>query len=281
MSRSAAKVSTRTRLTVLSYFGEKTQLTGRPMTEASLPPRLALSDFRVGGVLNRTLSVLSRNFLTFFIVTAIAGLPTIVLSQSMALSGTNRSAAALFGLLVLGGFLAIVLYTLSQAIVLYGAFQDMRGRSVSLAESLQVGLRRFFPIIGVAISVSFAVMVGLMLFLVPGLIWLSMWFVATPVCVVEKLGPFQSMGRSADLTKGHRWKIFGLMLLLFLISAVASSMIGAISAVVGGPILELIASVIWNGIWGAFYAVAAVVTYHDLRVAKEGVDIEQIASVFD
>jgi hypothetical protein len=251
------------------------------MTEASLPPRLALTDFRVGGVLNRTLSVLSRNFLTFFIVTTIAGLPTILLTQSMVTDGTNRSAAQLLGLLLLGGFLAIVLYTLSQAIVLYGAFQDMRGRPVSLTESLQVGLRRFFPIIGLAISVSFAAMVGLMLFIVPCFILLTMWFVATPACVVEQLGPFKSMGRSADLTKGHRWKIFGLMLLVFLISAVASSMIGAISAVVGGPMLELIASVIWNGIWGAFYAVAAVVTYHDLRVAKEGIDIEQIASVFD
>jgi MFS family permease len=250
------------------------------MTEASLPPRFSLSDFRVGGVLNRTLSVLSRNFLTFFVVTTVAGLPSILLSQSVT-DGSNLSVAELFGLLLLGGFLAIVLYTLSQAIVLYGAFQDMRGRSVSLAESLQVGLRRFFPIIGVAISVSFAVMVGLMLFIVPGFIWLTMWFVATPACVVERLGPFNSMGRSADLTKGHRWKIFGLMMLIFLIGAVASSLIGGISALVGGSMLQLIVSVIWNGIWGAFYAVAAVVTYHDLRVAKEGIDIEQIASVFD
>ncbi len=31
----------------------------------------------------------------------------------------------------------------------------------------------------------------------------------------------------------------------------------------------------------AILAVVAVVTYHDLRVAKEGVDIEHIASVFD
>jgi hypothetical protein len=45
--------------------------------------------------------------------------------------------------------------------------------------------------------------------------------------------------------------------------------------------LTLIGGLLWNGIWGAFYAIAAVVTYHDLRVAKEGTDIEQIAAVFD
>jgi hypothetical protein len=34
-------------------------------------------------------------------------------------------------------------------------------------------------------------------------------------------------------------------------------------------------------VWGAFYAIFVVVTYHDLRVAKEGVDVHEIASVFD
>src|SRR5262245_3722236 len=253
------------------------------MTDASLPPRLSLSDFRVGGVLNRTLSVLSRNFLTFFIVTAVAGLPSVLLSHGgMFAEGTTvQNPARVFGLMLLGFFLAIVLYTLSQAIVLYGAFQDMRGRAVSLAESFQVGLRRFFPIIGLAIVVSFVVMLGFILFIVPGLALLTMWFVATPACVVEQLGPFKSMRRSADLTGGHRWRIFGLMLLLFVINAVGGGMIGAILGVLGGQTLVLIGSLIWNGVWGAGYAVAAVVAYHDLRVAKEGIDIEQIASVFD
>jgi hypothetical protein len=36
---------------------------------------------------------------------------------------------------------------------------------------------------------------------------------------------------------------------------------------------RLAAHVIWSGIWGA------VVTYHDLRVAREGVDVEAIVAV--
>jgi hypothetical protein len=50
---------------------------------------------------------------------------------------------------------------------------------------------------------------------------------------------------------------------------------------IGGEPLALIGDVLWNGVWGAFYAISVVVTYHDLRVAKEGIDIEQIAAVFD
>src|SRR6266852_3996446 len=177
------------------------------MTDAPLSTRFAESDFRVGRVLNRTSSVLSRNFLIFFVVTAVANLPTVLLfkgSTSIA-TGSGQSAALGVGLMIVGFFLMVVLYTLSQAIVLYGAFQDMRGRQVSLTDSLKVGLRRFFPIIGLAILMSLGIGFGMLLLFIPGLILLTMWFVATPVCVVEQLGPFRSMGRSSQLTKGHRW----------------------------------------------------------------------------
>jgi hypothetical protein len=39
--------------------------------------------------------------------------------------------------------------------------------------------------------------------------------------------------------------------------------------------------VIGNAIWEAIFAVLVIATYHDQRVAREGVDIEQIAAVFE
>jgi hypothetical protein len=89
------------------------------------------------------------------------------------------------------------------------------------------------------------------------------------------------MKRSSQLTKGHRWKVFGLMILLIVISAVGSGVIASSFTAIGGTAFAIVGDVLWNGIWGAFYAIAVVVTYHDLRVAKEGIDIDQIASVFD
>jgi hypothetical protein len=48
-----------------------------------------------------------------------------------------------------------------------------------------------------------------------------------------------------------------------------------------GPIAGLTGQMIWAGIAGAFAGVVITVTYYDLRVIKEGVDIDQIAAVFD
>jgi MFS family permease len=247
------------------------------MTNVSAAAPAAEGEFRIGQVFSRSLTLLSRNFLTFFVVTAVAALPNVLITQSVSREPGNANV----GWLAVAGFLAIALSTLSQAIVLYGAFQDMRGRPVNLGESLRVALSRLLSIIGLAFCVSIGVFVGALLLIFPGFILLTMWFVATPVCVVEGLGPLSSMGRSSVLTKGHRWKIFGMVLLVLLGAGVVSAVVGAVLGLTGSVVLVALGSLIWSGVWGAFYAIFVVVTYHDLRVAKEGIDIHQIASVFD
>jgi uncharacterized membrane protein len=262
------------------------------MTDALLPAgRFTERDFRIGQVFSRAWSVFSGNFLKFMAVTGIASLPPLLIPQPSPATPENPfGGVGLTFFLVM--FLTIMLGTLSQAVVLYGAFQDMRGRPVSLADCLKVGLQRLFPIVGLALSVGVAVMLASMLLLVPGMILYMMWFVATPVCVVEQLGPFRSLGRSRELTKGHRWKLFGLMLVILIPALIVGAILGAVVAILGtGWFLSMstalatplgqVVNLIWSAAWSAFYAVTVVVTYHDLRVAKEGIDTEQIAAVFE
>src|SRR6202020_2425597 len=107
------------------------------------------------------------------------GLPSLVIGLIVSASpATPANPFQNVGWTVFGGFLAIVLSSLSQAIVLYG------------------GLGRILPIIVLAISVAILGMLGSMLLIFPGLMLFTMWFVATPACVVGRLGPFRSMGRS-------------------------------------------------------------------------------------
>jgi hypothetical protein len=253
------------------------------MTDASLPSaRFAEGDFRVGRVFNRTFTVLSRNLLPFCIVTAIASLPNFLYAQVGAgpagTTAVDPGASAIR--LVVGVILSIVLSALAQAIVLYGAFEDMRGKPVNLIESTKIGLGRILPVIVVAIGSAILAGLAMILLIVPGLIVMTMLLVATPACVVERLGPFKSMGRSAQLTKGHRWKVFGLWIVTIIVGGITQVALVRLAAIGGYP-LQLLVQFVVGAVWGAFYAILAVVTYHDLRVAKEGVDTDQIAAVFD
>jgi hypothetical protein len=246
------------------------------------PAPFAEGDFRAGHVFNRTFTVFSRNLLPFCLVSLIASLPNILVYAPRAGAAAQGSAAASAGLMIfLGGVGAMVLSALSQAVVLYGAFDDMRGRPVDLAQSFKVGLSRFFPVLGVAICVPLLAGLAAIALLIPGFIVLTMLFVSMPVCVVERLGPIKSMGRSARLTKGHRWKIFGLWFATIIVALIMQSVLIGLARAIGGSTLGTIALLAWSAVFGAFNAIMAVVTYHDLRVAKEGVDTDQIASVFD
>lgn len=229
--------------------------------------------------------------MAFVLVTGIAGLPSLLIQH--AAPDTLGNTYADVGMALLAMIVTLGAWTLSQAMVLYGAFQVMRGRPIDLAGAARIGSRRVFSVLGLAIAVSVLCALAMLLFVVPGVILYLVWFVATPVCVVERLGVFRSMGRSAELTKGHCWSLFGLQLAILIpvmiigsiVSAVAPAILGAAGASALSASLDTtlgqIVSLVWSAIWTAFYAILIAVTYHDLRVAKEGVDTEQIAAVFE
>jgi hypothetical protein len=239
----------------------------------------AESDFSIGRVFNRTFTVLTRHFLAFSLVMAVATAPVVALTGLSANNDPTSPRAII--LIFVSVFLMGVLGILAQAVVVHGSFQEMRHRRVDIAESLKVGLRLFLPVLGLAILVMLGVWLGLMLLIIPGLILMTRWYIAVPACVVERLGVRASMKRSADLTKGHRWKVFGAMVLMYLGAGMASQVVTTSFTAMGGQMFGLVGTLIIQSITGAFAAIFVVVTYYELRVAKEGVDIDQIASVFD
>jgi hypothetical protein len=257
-------------------------MTGMPATA----PAQAAREFRVGLVFSRAWTVLSGNVTKFLPLTAILALPDLTalvpgMSDGSAVrdAASNITPGAMLALAA-SAIVWIVLNVITQATVLYGSFQAMRNRPVEIGESFAKGLARLVPIIGLSICLVLAIGLGAIALFVPAFILMSMFFVALPACVVEGLGPFQSMGRSSTLTKGHRWKIFGIWLVLALVGGIVSAVVSTVLSV-GGLVLAVIGRMVWDALMGAYQSIVVAVAYHDLRVVKEGVDIEHIASVFD
>src|SRR5689334_14078690 len=230
----------------------------------------APGDFRVGHVISRSFPLLFRHFLTFFAVTLITLPPLFLLRQASAIARTDPSQALIT--IGIGFLLMAVLRMFSSAVILHGAFQDMRNRPVNLLESLKVAFRRLLPLVLLALLEWLLLMLGLILLIVPGLILYTMWLVAVVPCVVERTGPWRSLRRSQELTKGHRWRVFGLFLLLLLLGLINPLLQVTLNATLGA-MTAAIGNAIWTTIASAFSSVVIAVTYYDLRVAKEGIDI--------
>lgn len=95
-------------------------------------------------------------------------------------------------------------------------------------ENLFDGLARLHVYIAAMIILSIAVVMGLILLIVPGIIFLlRLWFVGF-VVVDEKVGPLEAIQRSWDMTRGYTLDLFLLFILL-----VGLNILGLVCLVVG------------------------------------------------
>ena len=86
----------------------------------------------------------------------------------------------------------------------------------------------FWKYLGASLLLSFTVAVGFVLLIVPGVIF-ALMFMFAPFIVIERvLGPIDAMKASNQLTRGHKWQLLGLVLLLVLIN-----LLGLVALVVG------------------------------------------------
>jgi hypothetical protein len=238
------------------------------MSDMSLPRTSAAeSSFRVGDVMFKSVKMLLRNLLPFGIVTGVAALPQVLLFDRLSGHGGKPSN---FVLIAVGAVLTVVLMALSQAVVLQGAFECMRGGRPDVRTSFKHAWRRLLPVIGVALLTSILSGLAFFLLVFPALMLITAWYIATPACVVEQTSPWQSLKRSEALTDGHRWKVFSAIAVLAILSGVGGSMLNLIDA---GTTVGMVTKLIWYAFFGAYSAILGVVMYHDLRAAKEGVNV--------
>ena len=242
----------------------------------------------ISHVMGRGFSITFRSFLPFFLVALILFLPLVLVQYLVSVSGVPGAEPITL-------VVTLLCYSLIVAALVYGTIQRLRGGRVGIGECLGRGFSVVGPVFGVALLLTIALGVGALLVLVGFFVFLTMFWVAIPVAVVERPGVLASMKRSLYLTKGNRWRIFGLVLLVGIAQtgiglgallvlggavAVGGAALGG-AGLVGSAVIFLIGTILLNAFFAIMYAVLIAITYFDLRNIKEGAGLEEIAAVFD
>lgn len=259
----------------------------------------------IGRVLGETFSVIGRNFVVFAVLgLLLAGLPNGVMTyiqagwivgQSEAIeAGTFNLNAEYFAAVGYGVLVAMVTGAILQGALIHATVQDLNGQKPSIGASLAMGLRYFLPLIGLAILATIAIAFGFLLLIVPGLMLICAWCVAGPALVVDRTGVLGAFGRSAELTRGNRWRIFALLFLVWVLLVVVGAVLGAVSAaalfaspgaledpaaVALNP-LNIAINVLQQAITAVLFTALFSVLYVELRKAREGMAPQWLADVF-
>lgn len=186
----------------------------------------------------------------------------------------------------LGSILSLLGTVLVQASSIAALAQAYQGEEPDWRVSLRAGGRRLLAVLAALLVTSLVAGIGLLFCLLPGILLYTMWSVTPAVVVAEQKGPLAALGRSWNLVKGRLWPVLGALVLAYLLYFVASQILGlaastfALADAASGTVSFLpnvVASAVVSVLAAPFLAAVVTIIYFDLRVRKEGYDLELMA----
>ena len=236
----------------------------------------ALRPLSIGEILDVSFGLYRSRFSSLLTVAlATMAVPLLLDVYVESAGGVNDHPLFWFGVRIL----TVVTGTIGTAASTFVVSDSYLGRESGAGAALARAMPLVGALIGVSFMVGFLVVVGLILFVVPGCILLGGLAVSSVVAVVES--PIQAsaaLGRSWNLSRGFRGKVFLTMFTGFFLLVLPSVALAVLAGETEGSLL-------WRGLEALlqvlvypFLYVLTTVLYYDLRVRKEGFDLELLAS---
>jgi hypothetical protein len=261
---------------------------------------------RVGEILDVCINIFKRNFLTFLKLVLVLVVPVQVVSVIVLVSTVNDpdllpkfgttsgnarlshdDAVAYLGGQAVVGILTLILYAIATAACFKAVGDAYLGSRADWRTSLSFAARRFHSVLWVTFLATIVSTLALILIIVPG-VWL--WFsfsMAVPVLLFEGVKGTSALSRSFRLVRGRWWAVAGAILCGYLIAAVIGgvlqSLVSALvftdvgNSVLGVAVVNAVANGIGQLVTTPFPAAVTAVVYYDLRVRKEGFDLQLMA----
>ena len=248
--------------------------------------------FEIGRVFNTTFAVIGRNIgLCLGLAALFAGVPTLLVRwwtqpQIDAMLHGDPGAMADPHAMFRNSYLSLIVWLVSfvltlllQSSLVRATIEDLNGRRPSFGDCIQIAVRFLLPTLAIGFLVALGAGLAMLALIVPGIIlWLG-WSMSVPVLIQERRGVLGSMSRSRALTKGNRWSLFGLFLILMIIAMVIQWGILLVFVLFGGILAQLGAALVQTVV-SMVLSIAAAVSYVELRQVKEGASIDELAQIF-
>jgi hypothetical protein len=235
------------------------------------------------------------HFRLIFVATAIIGVPlaiVVTLFQGVARSPEDflKSGGAIAGFMtmtIIFALLAMLGASLQRGATAKIISDIYLNRDTSVGAAYSAALKKFWVLIIAAFLYGLATVFGFMLCLAPGIFLSVAMSLYVFAIMFEDMGIIESLTRSMDLIKGHWWKLALVLFLVTIINALIGSipnMLSGVIAPMAGPgaakVLVPLATFFSSLVQMAITPIATVVSilfYYDLRIRKEGYDLEIMA----
>jgi len=191
---------------------------------------------------------------------------------------------------IIGGtLLLVVLAYLASQIATGACFKAISGayldEEAGWRDSLRFARSKLRSLLWLSFLTALLLLPAVLAFVVPAIyLWVA-WSVAAPVLLLEDVRGLKALRRSRQLVKGRFWPTMAVLLLITILTSIVQAVfIGILAGVVsvsGNEVALAVADAIGQTASGVLTTplTAAVLTvlYFDLRVRKEGFDLELLS----
>jgi len=248
----------------------------------------------IGRILTRTFSVMAHNpLVTFGTSLVLSGLPGVLLNYLIFNQRDTQSTGLTIAVIMSGALfllISFVLHALVQGCLVRATIADSEGRKASLSECIGAAVARFLPLIGASLLLGLAIVLGVLLLVIPGIMLIIIYAALIPVTVEERLGVMEAFRRASELSKGARWKILGLAVLVLLIFWLFMVAVGLVQvALIGSSSSDLsrafsISALLVSGLSSTFmtcfWSTTQTALYVELRDWKDGPATGRLGEIF-
>jgi len=176
---------------------------------------------------------------------------------------------AILGFGLLGVLIAIVINALLNNAMINVVGQQYFTDKISVGNAFSAGLKKIVPVLlagllrGIAIVAMAITIIGIPF----AIYYMVKWIFVTHVILFEGKGVSESLSRSSELTRGNWWRIVGYIIVIWIITAIISGVLGRISYVGSaiGSIITLPITII-----------ATTLLYFTLRVESDQYNTAQL-----
>jgi hypothetical protein len=254
-----------------------------------------LKPLRIGEILDVSIKIYLRNALKFMSIVAIAVIPVQLLGTvfllGIAPSPTEIVTESDINAFVGGAVVVAVILALAGLLASAACFKAVAeaylGRDPRAGESIRFAAKRLHSLLWILFLTFFAVGLGLIALIIPGIYLLVSLYFGDAALLAEDRRGYKALSRSFELVRGRWWPTFGALVVSFLLTNIVSRILDVVfeplltvdpgesltGLIVWTQILAFIVSVLTQ----PFTAAVAAIIYFDLRVRKEGFDLELLA----
>jgi hypothetical protein len=247
---------------------------------AALPPR------GIREILSAAFQLYRRSWRTLVAIAAVVVVPLTVLQylighwvrthgQQLQDQVVSTPFWAVASASLLAALVGLLLYQVLTGAITRTIATEVTGQDLGLEQSYRFGFARLGPILVVSILVGLATLIGLIVFIIPGIYIGVRLAVSIQALVIEGRRGTDAMRRSWDLVGGHWWHAAFALLVAALLTGVVNAVITAPFSA-GAWFIQAVAAAIATTVTLPYGALVGVLLYLDLRARKERLDLDTL-----